>query len=340
MKIFTKNLLGMALAGFILSACSQMATFEEADLMNEQAAAKSGFKLDPFNVVGNENARTYTATDCENFCIDPANPEYSMQTSSISNNSGPTTRVFNYTVHNTLTGFELAWNYSASNSAGRRLRITVSGAGFTSPITYTSGPVSTTGSGSNTFTFNASWAACGEVTIVASILDGDGNVIGSVTPVTTTYKLIGPCAGCEIDGNEFSGVANSCAQTGREAVYTYGSEEGVSYFKMQGGLTNFTGDNASVYINGILVVFDGTVTEGNSTWSTGTVNGFTVGQRTPGGSSNRNIRVEGGLGECSEVEVKIVWNSSNTGSTITGSWSVKDVGGIDLAPALAGLSCS
>ncbi|WP_157359687.1 hypothetical protein [Algoriphagus mannitolivorans] len=197
----------MALAGLILSACSQMATFEEADLMNEQAVAKNGFNLNPFGL-GNENARTYSATDCGNFCIDPANPEYSVQTSTISNNSGPQSRVFTYSVYNTLTGFQLDWSYASSNNAGRKLRITVSGAGFASPKTYTTsqlngGPVS----GSNTFTFDASWAACGVVTIAAEILDGDNAVVSG--PISTNYSLIGECVvGCdesfsyEVDGNE------------------------------------------------------------------------------------------------------------------------------------------
>lgn len=94
MKTFKTNLLGLALAGLILGACSQTGMYETADLMNEQAeASKSGFRLDPFGM-GNENAREYQATDCQNFCIDPENPEYSVQTATISNNSGPQTRVF------------------------------------------------------------------------------------------------------------------------------------------------------------------------------------------------------------------------------------------------------
>lgn len=60
MKTFKTNLLGMALAGLILSACSQTGMYETADLMNEQAeASKSGFRLDPFGV-GNENAMELT----------------------------------------------------------------------------------------------------------------------------------------------------------------------------------------------------------------------------------------------------------------------------------------
>lgn len=258
-----------------------------------------------------------------------------MQTATISNNSGPQTRVFTYTVYNTLTGFELAWNYAATNNAGRKLRITVSGAGFASPQTYTSNQLNGgPGNGSNSFAFDASWAACGVVTIVAVMLDGDNVLVSG--PITSSYGLIGECSDCDIEGNEFAGVAQSCSATDRTAIYTFGSEEGVSYFKIQGGLNNFTGDDADVYINGALVDFNSTSTDG---WATGTVGGFTVGQRTPGGSSNRNIRVEGGLGTCEDIEVKIVWNSSNSGGVITGEWSVKDANGVELAPEVAGLTC-
>ncbi len=143
------------------------------------------------------------------------------------------------------------------------------------------------------------------------------------------------CDVCQYEGNEFTGTAVSCGES-REAVYTFGSEDGLSYFKMQGGLTNFTGTDATVYINGTVVVFNTTSGDG---WLTGTVDGYTVGQRTPGGSSNRNIRVEGNLGSCTGVVVRIVWNSTNSGGVITGDWSVKDAGGIELAPELAGLIC-
>ncbi|PZV86154.1 hypothetical protein CLV31_10249 [Algoriphagus aquaeductus] len=54
MRTFKTNLLGLALAGLILGACSQTATYETADLMNEQASAKAGFNLSPFGM-GGEN---------------------------------------------------------------------------------------------------------------------------------------------------------------------------------------------------------------------------------------------------------------------------------------------
>lgn len=216
MKTFKSNLLGLALAGLILGACSQTGMYETADLMNEQAeASKSGFRLDPFGM-GNENARVYATTDCQNFCIDPENPEYSVQTATITNNNGPQIRVFTYAVYNTLTGFQLDWNYASSNRAGRKLKITVSGAGFASPKSYTSAQLNGgPGSGSNTFAFDAVWAACGVVTVVAEILDGDDDVLATNT---TQYGLIGACiVSCE---ESFSYVQN---QDG-SYTFTYRSE--------------------------------------------------------------------------------------------------------------------
>lgn len=154
---------------------------------------------------------------------------------------------------------------------------------------------------------------------------------------STAIDVVVVDASCSIDGYAFTGTVLNCAQTGRSVEYEFGSEDGVGYFKMQGGLNNFTGDNATVYINGTLVDFNGISDDG---WAQGTVGGFTIGQRTPGESTNRNIRVEGSLGECAGVKVRIVWNTTNGGNTLTGSWSVKDNGGVDLAPPLADLFCN
>jgi hypothetical protein len=70
MKTFRNRFLGMALVGLILGGCSQMATFEDADLMNEQAAAeKAGFKLDPFGISSGENSAVYSDDACQTQCI-------------------------------------------------------------------------------------------------------------------------------------------------------------------------------------------------------------------------------------------------------------------------------
>ncbi|PKP29271.1 MAG: hypothetical protein CVU01_00745 [Bacteroidetes bacterium HGW-Bacteroidetes-18] len=159
--------------------------------------------------------------------------------------------------------------------------------------------------------------------------------IGSETTgfVDTTVTVTN--CGCPYDGNGFTGTAVSCG-TSRVAEYTFTSEDGVGNFKMQGGLNNFTGTNATVYVNDELVIFSGTSSDD---WTQGiTLNGYTVGQRTPGQSSNRNIRIEGGLDDCSAVVVRIEWTTSNTGATMTGEWTVKDAG-LELALPVADLVC-
>ena len=117
----------------------------------------------------------------------------------------------------------------------------------------------------------------------------------------------------------FEGQAVSCGAQ-REAVFTFKSKDAQGYIKIQGGLTNFTGvDGAEV-----------TVTGGNLTTSQG----------TPGGSTNRIIKVEGSVSACETITINIKWNSTNPGGLITGSWSVKDGNGFELAPAVAGLTCN
>ena len=116
----------------------------------------------------------------------------------------------------------------------------------------------------------------------------------------------------------FTGTANSCTNA-RQAVYTFNSVTDLSYIKIQGGLTNFTGDDAVVTIDG-----------GNLTWS----------QSTPGGSTNRVIKIEGSVTACQPVTITITWNSTNTGGVITGSWSVKDANGNEVAPSIEGLTCA
>ena len=137
---------------------------------------------------------------------------------------------------------------------------------------------------------------------------------------------------CSFNGNEFfcfaieaigcttsfTGEAITCGAQ-RQAVYTFISANDENYIKIQGGLTNFTGADAVITISG-----------GNLTSS----------QSTPGGSSNRVIKIEGSVDSCEEIVITISWNSTNSGGIITGDWSVKDENGVDIAPSLAGLFCN
>jgi hypothetical protein len=116
----------------------------------------------------------------------------------------------------------------------------------------------------------------------------------------------------------FSGEAISCSTEGRSAVFTFTSSEAQDFIKIQGGLTNFTGDDAIIEISG-----------GN----------LTASQSTPGGGTNRVIKIEGSVDACETITITITWNSSNSGGIITGNWSVKDENGVEIATSVEGLTC-
>lgn len=159
-----------------------------------------------------------------------------------------------------------------------------------------------------TFPLEADWEACNDINLKLQVA---GNGPQGVFDVN--YNLVGLCDTC---ANSFTGKATSCG-TSREAEYTFTSKEAISNLKIQGGLTNFTGSDAVVTIVG------GTLT---------------ASQRTPGGSSNRVITVEGSVGACETITINIKWNSSNSGGVITGDWSASGAG-VAVDP-IAGLTCN
>lgn len=175
----------------------------------------------------------------------------------------------------------------------------------------TNSPVAANEWGTVTIPLSSGWKACDVKSFFLQIAGK-----GPQATFDVSYNLFGVCTTCE---TAFTAEALSCDQT-REAVYTFKSDTDISYFKIQGGLTNFTGADAIV-----------TVTGGN---------GITKTQSTPGGSSNRIIKVEGGISECTEVTIRITWNSSNGGGVVTGSWSIKDADGEEIAPTILGLECN
>ncbi len=124
-----------------------------------------------------------------------------------------------------------------------------------------------------------------------------------------------PCDDCSLTGNTFTGTSTTtCGSATHTATYTLCSEDGISFFHIQGGLTNFTGANATV------------------TWVGG--NGVSVTQQTPGGSSNRIIKIEGSLSECSCITINMSWSSTNTNNQVTGDWSAVGFGGDLFVPVL------
>ena len=142
------------------------------------------------------------------------------------------------------------------------------------------------------------------------------NVAGNGPPAQfmINYNLFEVCSSC---ATSFFGNAVFCG-TEREANYSFTADTSMDYIKIQGGLTNFTGDNA------VVTVIGGSLTQSQS---------------TPGGSTNRVIKVEGSIMACETITINIKWNSTNSGGIITGDWSVKDSNGIEVAPSVSALEC-
>jgi len=244
-----------------------------------------------------------TVIDCGSNCIEPGGP-YFEQTDSktVVYGGGPNqqTKIIDIIYYNTETDFVVKVK---SNKGWNDLLVN-------NIDVYNGSPVAANVWGTYSYPLDAGWEAC-DLEAFALKVTGQG------PPVTfnVSYNLIGICDdGCE---TEFSGEALSCGNQ-REATYTFRADELKDYIKIQGGLTNFTGADAVVEVSG-----------GN----------LTVSQWTPGGSTNRVIKVEGSVDECEEITIHITWNSTNSGGIITGNWSVKDSDGVDIAPELEGLFC-
>jgi hypothetical protein len=273
------------------------ATSDDAITNQNSSKASNTSKTAPIS------ARTASG-NCSTDCINIDKPYFETTDQQIVTWGGPQGNKFSKTVdivyYNTATNFVLKVKSSEGWSD-----LSIDGTD-----SWPGSPVAANVWGTVTIPLKSGWKACD---ITSFKLQISGN--GPPAIFDVTYNLIGICNDCV---TSFTGKAISCGQT-REAIYKFKSDKDLSYFKMQGGLTNFTGADAVV-----------TVTGGNN---------ITMTQSTPGGSSNRIIKIEGGISKCSEVTISVTWNSTNTGGVITGSWSVKDANGAEVAPAIIGLEC-
>lgn len=255
-------------------------------------------------------ATTIDNPDCSSTCIDPAGPyveSSGSKTQTWGNSANPQHwKTVAHTAYNTATSFvvKVTFTHSGGNSSN-----TVSVTAFGS--TQSAGTLASGSTATFTFDLPIGWNACDNVPF--SIHQEGQN---SPMNLSCSYTLYGICAnrGCE---TAFTGKAITCG-TEREAEYTFTSKEALSGIKIQGGLTNFTGADAEVIVTG------------------GT--GMTTSQWMVGASSNRVIKVEGSVGECETITIRIKWNSTNSGGVITGSWSVS-ANGVEVAPAVEGLTC-
>lgn len=249
--------------------------------------------------------------DCAVDCINPDGPYVESSASTSSSWGGPNqnahTKTVSYVAYNTATDFVVKVTYVKSGqntNASNLVRVIANG------VPQSVSALASGATATFTFPLPAGWGRC---TAIPFSVRQEGQ--NSPIDMTGNYKLFPVCAArC---ATAFEGKAIACG-TEREAEYTFTSTEDLSYIKIQGGLTNFTGDDAIV-----------TITGGD----------LTATQSTPGGSSNRVIKIEGSVTACQKITINIKWNSTNSGGIITGSWSVKGSNGTEVAPAVAGLEC-
>ena len=255
-------------------------------------------KEDPIKPNSSEIQYSTKSFDCTTDCIVPGGPYFEKTDQKLVSN-GNNSKTVDIIYFNTETDFVIQ-----VRSTKQWSDLVIDGSSV-----WTNGPVAANVWGEYSFPLDAGWEAC-------DLVEFDLKVTGSGQPANfdVSYNLVGICQDCE---TEFTGEAISCDET-REAIYHFTAEEAQDYIKIQGGLTNFTGEDAVV-----------TVTGGN----------LSVSQWTPGGSSNRIIKVEGSAGACEEITIHITWNSTNPGGVITGDWTVKDENGIELAPEVEELDC-
>jgi hypothetical protein len=249
--------------------------------------------------------------ECNTHCISPEGPYIELsgsQTHNYGNPSNPHSKTVSYVAYNTATSFIVNVTFIHSSGNASDL-VSVTALGETKSVTTLASGATTT----FTFALPQGWTAC---TNVPFSIRQEGQ--SAPMDISASYNLYGICApkGCE---TSFSGETIDCDNQLREAVYTFTSADDLSYFKIQGGLTNFTGGSAEVTVDGGITTDD---------------------QWTPGGSTNRVIKVEGSVTACETITIRIKWSSTNSSGIITGNWSVKDQNGVEIAPAVEGLTCS
>jgi len=302
-RVLILTLLMGLIATFVIVSC------KKTDLSKSESAENASANSSANGILVN-SVPSVSLPACDEQCIDADGPYIQATdsyTHSYGNPSNPHSKTVSYVAYNTPTSFvvEVTFVHSGGNSSNT---ITVTAIGPPQSVeTLASGATATF-----TFALPEGWEACDNVPFTI-------RQEGQAAPINMSgsYNIYGICAnrGCE---TSFTGQPIACDNK-REAIYRFTSKDAVSYFKIQGGLTNFTGEDAIV-----------TVTGGNTTQS----------QWTVGGSSNRVIKVEGDVDACETITIHITWNSTNSGGVITGSWSVKDSNGVDLAPVVAGLTCN
>nr|WP_287936619.1 Ig-like domain-containing protein [Algoriphagus sp.] len=173
MRTFKTNLLGLALAGLILGACSQTATYETADLMNEQASAKNGgFNLSPFGMSGENlaisDAPCIDATSGAAFASSVSGSASALGTVSVSYYNTLTHMVY------VFTGLESGDCVKLNSSGGTTITSSIVNGTYSVPL----------GSWKHGDAFN---------TIFWVGTNCQTNGAGNTTLLTANYSLVGIC---------------------------------------------------------------------------------------------------------------------------------------------------
>ena len=152
-------------------------------------------------------------------------------------------------------------------------------------------------------TFNIFISGCKKEMINLEVVQPESSVIPQDT--MRTEASIALISSTGRPGGNISTACN-CGTgfpTYRHAMFTFRTNQNQSgEFKLQGGLSNSTGDFANVFITGAILP-------------------TIVMQHTPGGSSNKIITVRGSISESAEVTVHVSWLSAAVGGFATGNWS-------------------
>lgn len=303
MKNFKIKFLGLALAGMVLGACSQMGTYENADLMNEQAEAnKAGFKLTPFGS-GNENARAF-GVDCEDDCLTKGTAYTFTENYSTTASAGTNSKLVKATLTVSINTSNVA-TYTLDMSSERTAGTANSNVSFTgnlNGVAFSSGSlggISSKRSYSTSITnVDYTGVACGD-DISFSLTEVS---FGDDKTLSDTNDLLPYCPeGCE---DEMTADL-SCGAT-NSITYTFYAEE-AGAIAIQGGL------NAK------------------ATFVSGSSNVLTQNTTHPSlANSNASVtRWEGNVSACTAVTVTIEW----TGNAEVGDWTAKR-GEVTLAEVL------
>ena len=291
MKILI-TLAAFLLAGLAFNAC------EKNDMKPERGNSPWGQAESEFVA-----ADVPAGYDCEEVCIDLSleEPVYFKIGDSDTKSAGINTKKVSYVAYNTESHFVVEVTYNIEGPANAKAKITVTVDGgdleFEEEVQKFE-EVAKNNTVVALFLLPAGWKACDpvEFTILQEELGADITFDG-------TYYLVGVCTGeCETTFSaetECEDVIIDGVTYNRKAVYTF-TTESEGEFKIQGGLTNFIGQDYLVQA------------------SVGDVESW-----IPGQSSNRIISVEGILDDCGEVEIVIYWFSENTDEIITGDWTVE-----------------